>query len=272
MGLEDIAFAFVDKVDSNRMESILRDLNNKSEDFSRAFNYLIAVCEKLNSTGLQEKYMLIGGYAVLAHLYSARGDKILSRWRGSHDLDLVSRDYSIESVLEGAFEEVEVNTSHFPDKDVAYIKDELELLRELEGNPSKPPFKIDLYVPKSAGDIVLCREEIDEKIWSRSRDIDILGHNIRAMSIIDLIKLKLNVETKTGLPRDRDIADIYNLLGLAEIEKYMVNDIYAELGSKQKLKLAKVISLYNTIGKPNEEVLVRPSQEYMAGYCKLARA
>jgi hypothetical protein len=170
MGIEEIGFAVVKGGNLEHLCSSLSDLQKENNDYSRTLNYLIALAERLNSHGLADKYSLIGGYAVFAHIFSVLGRQMLNRWRGSIDIDILSIDPSVKSAVEGAFQTVSVERSHFEDKYTLGVKDELELIKgELEEiDPSIAPIKIDFYIPSDGKGIRIYTEKMSQEAIDNS--------------------------------------------------------------------------------------------------------
>ena len=261
------------KVIAPLLESIVREKGEYGEDYARGLNYLLAITEKFNSSGFQDSYAIIGGFAVFAHMYSLLEERTLTEWRGSVDLDVMAKHRSIDTLIGNSFEEVERIITHFKDKSTLYVKDEIELIRELEyGKSLKSPLKIDIYIPENGRFIEFNYVILEDEFWDRTESINVLGYGIRVAGLTDMLKFKLDVEIdSSGLPRTRDITDIYNLMGIAEIKGVTAKKVYDSLTEKQRLKLRKLILMHNFEGAPHEEVRIEPSPDYLQEYSRLVK-
>jgi len=71
------------------------------EPTKTVFRYALDIGSHLESQGLLEDYVIIGGYAVLSNLMDTFGDEIAKTWRGSNDVDMAGDHRVWTSVKSG---------------------------------------------------------------------------------------------------------------------------------------------------------------------------
>ncbi len=224
---------------------------------------MLSVTKRLNECGLSSDYAFIGGYAVFCHIFSVLGPKSIRRWRGSTDLDLLSKRKDVSSILGAHFEEVEDLHSHFENKSSLLVRDLLELTKE---NIPEEPLKIDFYSAINGSDIRLNNQTLNGSLWVRTEVVDVLGFKIRVLGLYDLMKLKLNIKTDiNNLPRPRDITDVYNLIGIADKKGLEAKDLFESLNEAQRETLFKLLDIYPAY-EASEELLIRPKTSFISKF------
>jgi len=264
--MERLGYAYLDPNVSqlDKVTDILEKIKGVPE-YCRAFNYLLSVTKKLDESGLRNDYAFLGGYAVFAHIFSVLGESSLKRWRGSEDLDLFSKGKCVSNIIGRHFEETETLGTHFMNKSSILVKDLLELCRD----EKLKPLKIDFYNSFNGIDMIFDGQILDGEFWNRTELIEILGFKIKVLGLYDLLKLKINIKTKsTNLPRPRDITDIYNLIGVAEKKGKDAKSLFDSCNKEQKERLIKLFDISPSY-ETSEEVLINPSNQLILQFKKL---
>jgi hypothetical protein len=209
-GLED---AIINNAVNNGDENIISQyeaLNqlstNQVTNYGEVLKYGLAVSHALNQSGFGDSYFHIGGYATLFHIVNSIGIESIWNWRGSHDLDIVMMKHGGSAVLNQYFD---VNSFKSPS---LVSKEKLEVKEE---NTSSM-VEVDFYLPQN-GEINIDGNRISDQFIKEIDRPSILGVTVNIPKIHDLLSLKLKVMCEnTGLPREKDMGDILNLLGCLE--------------------------------------------------------
>lgn len=193
-GLEQYGFAFLEQGDLKEIADSLKGVSeSRKPEYARALNYLLALAERLEKQGLNKDYALIGGYAVFCHIYSVLENNMILSWRGSKDLDIFVKHASIDCIIKTLFEEVDIQKTHFKGKSTFYVKDQLELLRDMYKKvpQTATPVKIDFYIANSEEEIFFDNETLANSLWNRTEEITIFDHKIYYLSLPDLAETKI---------------------------------------------------------------------------------
>lgn len=153
------------------------------------FDYINKIGRVLNDSGLEKKWAVIGGTAVVAYLYHVHGDEAFEMWeRGTDDVDIVAGDFGARKVIESVTGVEGERSNHIPYKYAI-----------------KGDIKIDLYLPTRDGrKIMIENNEISPEFFERAKKIE----NVYVPDIDDLISMKESVKTGIGGPREEDEYDI----------------------------------------------------------------
>ena len=211
--------------------------------YTNTLKYLLSVTNELEENGVSDDYALIGGYGVLTHLANSFGRKIIPNWRTSHDLDIVTKNFGIKSVIDGSYEIESRGRSHsIPGKYTYLIKDP----------KIETPCELDLYIPiydntcnseyEDSQLVKINNRVFGKEFFERSEKKDFYGVNISVPSLKDLISLKLDIGKET---RKKDIQDLRDLVAIANIEEINLNK---ELSENQIKVLYKDI-LINSVNR-----------------------
>lgn len=65
------------------------------------FGYALDIGSHLDSQNLSDRYVIVGGYAVLSNLMDAFGDDVAKIWRGSTDVDMAGDKQVLNSIRNG---------------------------------------------------------------------------------------------------------------------------------------------------------------------------
>lgn len=172
----------------------------------------------LATWNLGAEYDIVGGYAVLAHLVSRFGDRIIPIWRGSKDIDIVGSQ-RVLNALHAIYSLKEEWLNH-------NIKD-----------------KCTLRIPSARGSDQECKIDfvLDEKVYKRpheTEEIMVLGFPVHVLTPLALIKGKLEA-VKSG---EKHLTDIVHLLGVLEHRRAVPEDIVKALNSKERRLLYGCLS------------------------------
>ena len=204
--------------------------------------------------------MLIGGYAVLGHIIKTLGPEAATQWRGSHDLDIVCQSNQAVRNLILEYNSLDMRSTSLPDKKTTKFKD-----RDI-GDVCEA----DLYYPSdknNPGKIRIANSTITRDDFKKADVVDVLGVPYRIMKRDKLLKMKLGIMTADNLPREKDIIDIYNLLGISEREGVKPNKFsWQHLGENERRTLYDIINYTMDnpdLGIESGFVLVKPSREFL---------
>ena len=220
-------------------------ISNMKEPFVSIFNYLLDITSFLDSEKLKSEYKIIGGYAVLTHIVDQYGEKVIPKWRGSKDIDIIGSD-RVHRALKREYNILSIDDRPSPNllnKRTIKIKNDENT--EFEG------CKIDFV----SGDQNLISEYQEEK--------KILEIPIMVTNSLGLIKYKLAV-TKEELEHKEDIL---KLIGIMEQKGQSVSHLVDNIDHTQRE------SLYNLLKEetgPSENV--KFSFDPNIDYLRLLRA
>ena len=154
--------------------------------------YTLDLATYLKSVGLQEDYMVFGGYAVLSHLMKTHGEGFAKLWRGSSDIDMAGTLNVLHAVKRGYSA-----SSDFPSPNVT-DKRTIKLTEDKEKE-----CKIDFYL----GD----RQALDERFDKPEVNVH-LGIPLNVVSPLRLIKGKL----QTPAEQPEHAIDVMSMLGVLQ--------------------------------------------------------
>lgn len=197
------------------VEKVTRDFVNASKD------------EGINPNNL----VFIGGIATYLHARNTIGNRVVNRWRGTHDVDVVILEAGgagkIVSRLnkEAGYESVSSTDSPHDDKKT------IELVSHPNGSLSRneSDVDIDLYSTEDNSNAVRLNNRILKaypnpfiKQPVESRELG--GVKISLPSVLDCLIMKLDVATVSDQLRKKDKNDILTLFMVAENNKKMPNN------------------------------------------------
>ncbi len=265
-GLEDV---IVNNAISSGNESIISQyeaLNqlstNQVTNYGEVLKYGLAISHALNESGYSDSYFHIGGYATLFHIANSIGIESIWNWRGSHDLDIVMMNHGGSDILSQYFDVTSFKSPSLISKEKLEVRE--------EGTSSM--VEVDFYLP-SEGIINIDGNKVSQRFVEEIDRPKIMGVEVNIPKIHDLLSLKLKVMCEnTGLPREKDMGDIINLLGCLEHnkgfrEKYVSESEELEYLQEKLNKenscatrqLSKVLQYHQS--NPLKYVLNTPSQD-----------
>ena len=194
--------------------------------------------------------VFIGGIATFLHAQNTVGDRVVNRWRGTRDIDVVVLEGGgagkIGSRLnkEADYESVSSINSHFKDKKT------IQIVTHPKGvlPRSERDINIDLYSPDDNSRTLRLNNRIlkaypEPFIKQPIETLDIKGSKVSLPSILDCLIMKFDVTTVSDHLRKKDKNDILTLFMVAENTKKGLEN--SEILENPKLLLGKLIESYD---------------------------
>lgn len=255
------------RVDGNyqRYKDTLSEIRRSGRDgpqYAEMIRYLLTVNHHLQQNGHDCNAYVIGGYAVMAWLAEEFGTGVLQNWRGSHDIDIVARDPSVMSIIMASFDErLQRRSNSIPDKYSLTLKDKKTELADFVCD-------IDLYACWGNSFRVNHRE-ICEDFFERGTQLKLFGIPVAVPSVVDLIKLKLDVKSYGDLrPKDRsDIVDLVSILAGKQSYATEPKKLYEQFSPEENNTLVR--DVFNHTDRPAPTV-IRLDSEALAHIAKKA--
>jgi hypothetical protein len=198
------------------------------------------IASYLKKLGLENDYVLFGGYAVLSHLMSVGGEDVAHSWRGSEDIDMAGT----QRVINALKTEYEI----IGDKPSPNIKDKRTIRLLVEpGVGNKEECKIDFY----NGDY--------ETRFSPTETNTHFGCELKVSNPLCLIRSKLHT------PEDEAVhsEDMTRLLSVLEYREYSPESVAKFFNSEEKAKLLRRFRQgYESIGADGLDSDLIPSFNY----------
>ena len=223
------------------------------------------IADQASLSGVKaQNLVFLGGIAIYLHSRKALGDKVVNRWRGTHDIDLVVTEKGgAGKILSGIqkshnYEYIEPLRSHFPDKQTWEIKSQGKGYL----NDKERTIDIDVYLTNSAtGYTNLNGRQIGaypDKFISQPVETITTGAKYKTAevavpSLLDCLIMKLDVAATDGKLRNKDRSDILCLLMINEKQggdgQQFINQAIDKISGSKKIKpvLAEMESLFTNI-------------------------
>lgn len=226
--LERLSYKLMEKDSFDKFEEVLKGIRKENPNYSTAFQYLFSLANLLEENGVG-KHSFIGGYAVLAHLMQKFGPNISTVWRGSDDLDVLTRDPTVESIIRGHFEILGKKPSHIKNKYSLVVKDP-----HIEGDP----VHIDLIYHQNSGPIKIDNYQVNGSFWEKgTENVDLYGVKIRVPTLMELLRLKLNI----SVDREKDKGDIMDIIDILSQNRCSAEEINRKLSAEERAKLKEML-------------------------------
>jgi len=223
--LEDII------VKEGREADYLSITDGLKEPTKSTYAYLLDIAAMLRQNGLQDRYQVFGGYAVLAHLIRQYGDRIVLAWRGSSDIDMIGDMQALTS-LKGFYQvKSDLPSPNIPSKRTIKLT--------IDG---KQECKIDYTIGNKRG---------------RTEFVSVLGIEVPVLEPSELIKSKLFAKDELVHK-----VDIVKLLGILESRKLDPEEFARSLTSEQRQDLYDVILTGFDMTR-NARMSMGPTKEYI---------
>ncbi len=189
-------------------EKILDLETPQVSNFGEILRYTLATSSVLELYGMKNDYFHIGGGAVLLHIANTIGIENISSWRGTHDMDIVVTRFGVRKVLSGYYKDFdEYNSLSFTNKKKISLKD----------RDASDSVDLDIYIPDKNNKLNIGDFKLDKRIMGDLQPIKVLGIETQVPKLHDLLSMKLYVSKDgDGLPREKDMSDILNLMGCIE--------------------------------------------------------
>jgi len=213
------------------LEQFNRDMQRVKDDVRPVLTTLVAIGNKIHECGLQEEYVLYGGYGVLMHLVNALGTEAIPRWRGSSDIDLIGNERIVQA-LKGYFNVVS-------DRPSPNVKGKRTL--RIKVDEAEKSIKLDMKFAEKPEEIAT---------------VELYGLSIKVPTLLSQFKMKLRLERQLV----RDNQDVLNLLGVYYLNKGSSAELVGNLDMLERKNLYRIL----TEGFIREEVLIEPDKRYLS--------
>ncbi len=210
------------------------------EPTATVLRYTLDMAVALEETGLQDQYVVHGGYASLAHLMGIFGEKIALAWRGSQDIDMAGTE-RVLSTLKGYYDVMnDLPSPNLPNKRTVKLK-----------TRTSPPEE---------------EVKIDFSMYDRPSNVatrTFFGITLPVREPFALLQSKLYCP-----PEDKQTIDITNLLYVLEHEGMQPQEIVKRLKQEELRRFQQVV--YNgPFMAGNQRMTLSPSVSF-ANNLKLA--
>ena len=172
------------------------------------------IASYLQKEGLQDQYILFGGYAVLSHLMSVRGEEMAANWRGSEDIDMAGTEQVVRAIKSGYRVTSDRPSPNLQDKRT--IKLSVEQTTGIEEE-----CKVDFYTG-----------HFEDKFFPPETNTH-FGCELRVSNPLSLIKSKLYTPNREVVHSE----DITRLLSVLEHRDYSPEQISRFFRSPDKVQL-----------------------------------
>lgn len=261
MGLEDFACALIERNDGTfeRFEQLASRL--AVDPHGHVFLVALGISHDFaENPAFHDQYMFVGGYGVLGHMIAECGEDVALHWRGSHDLDIVCASLPAAKFLDTLYAVADRPSQNLPDKKTFELQDHyVDQLCKREGVVCKA----DVYLPLQRPDCV----RVGNGSFTVSRiaaatEAQIFSVPFRVAPLSDALCMKLGITTGDNLPREKDMVDIYNLLGVAERQGLDPAQLFRSLSSCQQEVLIDVFR-YSGKREHHPSILLPPTIPYL---------
>lgn len=251
MTFEDAEYGMLERECYDSFQAFASDLVRQDPIYGHVCIYNLAIFNDISrSDAFRHDVVLLGGFGVLCHMIDSKGvngNSLVKKWRTSHDLDLAFRTKAALGVLKPYLAEDRKSTS-IANKRAAKLFDtgiEDYCLQHNSAYNTQPIFvQGDLYYPGS-GDhdsVIIAQTTLTEDDFRTAKIVNMFGIPIRVLDLYKILGMKLSIETKSdGLPREKDIVDITNLMGVSEGNNRSADHLLCSLNPVERLRLGVVI-------------------------------
>lgn len=249
MTFEDAELGMLERGCYNDFEAFANDLVREDPNYGHVCLYNLAVFDDISRSNVfRQDVVLLGGFGVLCHMVDSKGEggsSLVKRWRTSHDLDLAFRTKAALSVLRPYLVEDRKSTSIKDKRAVKLFDAGIDDYYLRHNNSIPASVQGDLYYPGSesydhvkVGQTVLTKDD-----FRTARIVNMFGIPIRVLDLYKILGMKLDIETKSdGLPREKDMVDITNLMGVSEGNDKSTDHLLRSLSPAERLRLGIVIN------------------------------
>ncbi|OGM02987.1 hypothetical protein A3K72_02550 [Candidatus Woesearchaeota archaeon RBG_13_36_6] len=251
MGIEDLETKL--KTDSTRkyllFRNIINSINKRSmkkhgEKYGDVFAFFMSMAHHLNELGFTKAkdYAVVGGYGTALYL-TRFGERILSLWRGSHDIDMVTLNQElVGAIFPGHYPEYYSGKSTLlPDKMSIHLGDYLD--------DDVTECSVDCWVPiehAKPNSVELRGRLYDQKFFDELIIIPILKIPICVPPIYSLIKIM----SKGGDTRPQDLQDMIDLTTVLAAHHEQGDQLVQNVPAQTSVWLRDTIYGNNSLPEP----------------------
>jgi hypothetical protein len=221
--------------------------------------YMMAIAYNSSKTGFPHQVSFFGGLGVLAHLVNIEGEEAISQWRGTQDLDIFLSNRQAYSAVRPIFDEID-----FERKDSDFLGSNMIRGRAYDrfGRSLETTDADLVYAPgrisesNSENDFLRCAD------LENTRITNFFGVPVCHTEVLPLLRMKLNLLAKKGVPRIQDTHDVGHLIGVCEAQDYLPSDIESYLSHENLILLDKIMTCMRKSGEYKGSLIVAPSGVY----------
>ncbi len=223
--------------------------------------YAMGIAYNAQEAGFGRDAMFIGGIGVLGNLVYTLGTDVISRWRGTKDIDVVLRRRDSTFVTDDVFDYLEEGS--FRSLSVKNKLNSRGHSHDLNGRDLVET-SVDCFCPKGGEDSFFIQDTlVTPETWDCLVESDFFGIPLRSAPIPLLLDLKVGVSClQTSQPRDRDCEDIMNLLGLAEMRDILPGELKFYLNYDKMAGLKRIVECGSERRSEYKHLIVEPSEAY----------
>jgi hypothetical protein len=264
MAFDDVRLKNLEK--GKKFEEYIQKVLEEDPRYGDVFLHLLGLADEFEQDPFYSKdqLLVLGGFGVLAHMIYTEGPEIVPYWRGSHDLDVACASPSATKFLENRLGSESHQSLSLPDKKRMKIHD--RGIDEVLGRESLA--EVDLYYPDRFHDIIrVANHELQKEDFEATQNVSVYGVKIPAYRLSGLMRMKLGIITGDNLPRNKDMIDIINLLGVYERSHVEPEMILLGLTDPNKDMLMDVLKheIDPNLNKSNSKyVITSPTIKYLS--------
>jgi len=175
--------------------SFIHDEQNRRQ-YANTLSGLLEIADGFNQK--RTPYVVIGGLAVMAYTAQGNPDKgIITEWRGTDDIDLLSNKSDAEQILRSAGYKFGQRISGKKGTGCIY-----NYIKNLNGEQA---------IVGLRENVELKNRDITDKILANSTCVGIYGVPIRVPNMKDLIALKLDANREKDRKDVKELRKVYNI-------------------------------------------------------------
>ena len=233
--IEDMEYKILEEGNYDGYDSLVSSQRNYD-----ILRYMMAVSHSASECLAHENVSFIGGAGVLGNLVSVLGESVISKWRETHDLDILVRDRNCVGAIKSVLDDVDTYSPSLSIKNKSVLRGKSS---DSNGLPLNHVV-MDLYHPEGHPDegMNISGHFIGGEHWKRTVSVPFFGIPVRVLNPMDLLNLKASVVCKgTSKPRNQDIQDLYHLFSVCQNVGYAPADVSMHLSPSVKKGLENLV-------------------------------
>ncbi len=243
-------------IEAGQEEDFFFVFERLAEPTRTTLGYALDIAQLLKENGLQDQYMITGGYGALMHLLGVLGERSAVTWRGSEDIDMFG-SIDVLRALQANYRIKENRESpNLPEKGTLILATK-ELLAPEKDVRVDFSMKNNLYTDDGRGRF----KPTIKGLYQPAKKV-IFGVEVSVADVPSLIRSKAPLAAKEGDEFLKQKIDVMNLLWVAEQERISHKDIYGPMTERnERANLRQAIKDSWTL-VTNERTKLGPSKEF----------